>query len=208
MCANKSVMRIMIIEDQSLVREALVALLSMQPAIEVLGYAASGQEGVELARTMGPDVVLLDIQMPHGDGIWATREIRRTCPGVRCLLLTTFAKDEYLRQGLAAGASGYVLKDTPTDEVVRAIEAVLQGKTWITPSMQARLADLFQEETLTERERKVLQLAQNGATNRQIAAALFLAEGSVKNLWTEIFSKLSAKNRVEAIAIAREKGII
>ncbi|PSR24813.1 response regulator transcription factor [Sulfobacillus thermosulfidooxidans] len=200
--------RIMIIEDQSLVRDALVALLSLQPAIEVIGYAASGQEGVELVRNLKPDVVLLDIQMPRGDGIWATREIRRLCPDVRCLLLTTFAKDEYLRQGLAAGASGYVLKDTPTDEVVRAIEAVLEGKMWITPSMQARLSELFQQDALTERERKVLQLAQNGATNRQIAAALFLAEGSVKNLWTEIFSKLSAKNRVEAIAIAREKGII
>ncbi len=113
-----------------------------------------------------------------------------------------------MRQGLAAGASGYVLKDTPTKEVVQAIEAALANQTWIAPSMQSRLSEMFRPDRLNDRERNMLQLAEKGATNREIAAQLFLAEGSVKNMWTEIFSKLSAKNRVEAIAIARNQGII
>ncbi|MCL5015093.1 MAG: response regulator transcription factor [Firmicutes bacterium] len=200
--------RIIVIEDQWLVRDALVALLSLQPSIEVIGHGASGKEGVTLAAELQPDVALLDIQMADGDGIWAVREIRRLVPSVRCLLLTTFAKDDYLRQGLEAGASGYVLKDTPTAGVVQAIEQALAGKIWIAPSMQSRLPGMFRPDALSKRERTVLKLAESGATNREIAAQLYLAEGSVKNLWTEIFGKLSAKNRVEAIAIARDKGII
>ena len=200
--------RVIVVEDQWLVRDALVALLSLQSSIEVVGQGASGKEGVALALDLRPDVALLDIQMADGDGIWAVNEIHRLAPSISCLLLTTFAKDDYLRQGLAAGASGYVLKDTPTQEVVQAIEKALAGHTWIAPSMQSRLPEMFRPEGLSNRERSVLKLAEKGATNREIAAQLFLAEGSVKNMWTEIFGKLSAKNRVEAIAIARDKGII
>ncbi len=200
--------RIIVVEDQCLVRDALVALLSLQPSIEVVGYGSSGTEGVALASALKPDVPLVDIQMADGDGIWAIKEIHRHAPSIRCLLLTTFAKDDYLRQGLAAGASGYVLKDTPTQEVVHAIEEALAGRTWIAPSMQSRLSGMFQPDALSERERTVLKMAETGATNREIAQQLFLAEGSVKNLWTDILGKLSARNRVEALAIARDKGFI
>lgn len=202
--------RIVLVEDQSLVRDALAALLSLQPGIDVVGQAGAGSDGVRVVAATRPDVALLDVQIPDGDGLWAAHEITTSLVGVKCLLLTTFAKDEYLAEGLAAGAQGYVLKDTPVKDVVAAIEVVAAGGTWIAPAMQGRLKDLLTRERLTARERDVLRIAEGGATNREIAASLFLAEGSVKNVWTEILRKLWAKNRVEAIARARARarGII
>lgn len=126
----------------------------------------------------------------------------------RRFLLTTFAKDDYLVQGLAAGARGYLLKDIPVAEVGQAIEEVVRGHTWIIPTMQGRLGEILSLESITPRERQLLALAETGATNRQIAETLHLAEGSVKNVRTEIFRKLSVHNRVEAVACARDKGLI
>ncbi|MCL5117143.1 MAG: response regulator transcription factor [Firmicutes bacterium] len=201
--------RIVVIEDQALVREALVALLQLQaPAIAVVGQASGGHEGLVVIERTRPDVALVDIQMPDGDGITATDAIRQQFPATRCLLLTTFAKDAYLTRGLEAGARGYVLKDTPVKELVDAISAVAENRLWISPAMQIRWNPGLRPSLLTEREHHVLQLAATGMTNRQIADQLFLAEGSVKNLWTEMLQKLQAKNRVEAIAIARSRGLI
>ena len=200
--------KVILVEDQVLVREALCALLSLQEKIEVVGQAPSGQAGLALVGVKQPDVVLLDVQMADGNGLWATGEILRTYPNVRCLLLTTFAKDEYLSDAIAIGASGYLLKDTPIEQVVEAIETVMAGGTWIAPSMSNRLRDIMRQDKLNEREKRVLQLADSGMTNREIAQVLYLAEGSVKNLWTELLRKLEAKNRVEALATARKRGII
>ncbi|MDA8194279.1 MAG: response regulator transcription factor [Thermaerobacter sp.] len=199
---------VLVVEDQELVREALAALLSLQSSLDVVGQAASGRIGVEMAARLRPDVVLLDVQMADGDGIWATREIRQTVPACRCLLLTTFAKDSYLAEGMAAGASGYLLKDAPTREVVAAIQTVLAGGTWIAPGMTGRLGAILQAEPISERERQVLALAELGLTNREISRHLFMAEGSIKNLFSEVMRKLGARNRVEALARARERGII
>ena len=201
--------RVVVVEDQGLVREALVALLQLQgPAVEVVGQAGGGREGLVVIETTRPDVALLDIQMPDGDGIAAAHAISRECPATRCLLLTTFAKDAYLTRGLEAGARGYVLKDAPVGELVDAILAVAQGRLWISPAMQTRWASALRESPLTDREQQILRLAATGMTNRQIAEHLFLVEGSVKNLWTELLQKLQARNRVEAIAIARSRGVI
>ncbi len=204
-----SPIRVVVIEDQALVRDALAALLRMQsPLIDVVGDAANGRDGVALVGRTHPDAALLDIQMPDGDGIWAAEQIRQQYPETRTLLLTTFAKDAYLTRGLEAGAKGYVLKDTPVNQLVEAIQAVVQGRLWISPAMQARWTPWMKENALTAREQEILGMAATGMTNRAIAAALFMAEGSVKNLWTEILQKLEAKNRVEAIAVARSRGLI
>lgn len=204
-----SPIRVVVIEDQALVRDALAALLRMQsPLIDVVGDAANGRDGVALVGRIHPDVALLDIQMPDGDGIWAAEQIRKQYPDTRALLLTTFAKDAYLTRGLEAGAMGYVLKDTPVDQLVEAIQAVVQGRLWISPAMQARWTPWMKESALSAREQEILAMAATGMTNREIAAALFMAEGSIKNLWTEILQKLEAKNRVEAIAAARSRGLI
>lgn len=204
-----SPIRVVVIEDQALVRDALAALLRMQsPLIDVVGDAANGRDGVALVGRIHPDVALLDIQMPDGDGIWAAEQIRKQYPDIRALLLTTFAKDAYLTRGLEAGAKGYVLKDTPVDQLVEAIRAVVQGRLWISPAMQARWTPWMKESALSAREQEILAMAATGMTNREIAAALFMAEGSIKNLWTEILQKLEAKNRVEAIAAARSRGLI
>lgn len=201
--------RVVVIEDQALVREALVALLQFKTSeIEVVGQAAGGREGVSLVEETRPDVALLDIQMPDGDGIAAAEAIYRQYPTCRCLLLTTFAKDGYLTRGLEAGARGYVLKDAPVNELAEAILAVAQNRLWISPAMQTRWTPDLRHSILTEREHQVIELAATGMTNRQIAEQLFLAEGSVKNVWTEMLQKLQAKNRVEAIAIARARGFI
>lgn len=204
--------RVVVIEDQTLVRNALAALLQLQaPLIEVAGEAANGRDGVALVGTTHPDVALLDIQMPDGDGISAAEQIRLQHPHTRTLLLTTFAKDAYLTRGLEAGAKGYVLKDTPIEQIeqlVEAIQAVAQNRLWISPAMEARWTPWMKGNALSDREQEILTMAATGMTNREIATELFMAEGSVKNLWTEILQKLEAKNRVEAIAVARSRGLI
>lgn len=201
--------RIVVIEDQALVRQALVALFELQgPDLIVVGQAPSGKEGIKLVAHTMPDVALLDIQMADGDGISATQTITQNYPKTRCLLLTTFAKDAYLMRGLDAGARGYVLKDTPIQGLVQAIRAVADGQLWISKEMQSRWTPWSKDTMLSERELEIVRLASTGMTNRDIAGALYMAEGTIKNLWTEILQKMDAKNRVEAIATARSRGFV
>lgn len=200
---------VVVIEDQALVRQALVALLQLHgPDIVVVGQAQSGREGIEVVARTRPAVALLDIQMADGDGISATRSITSLYPATHCLLLTTFAKDAYLMRGLDAGARGYVLKDTPVQSLVEAIRAAAEGRLWISKEMQSRWTPWSRDTMLTERELEIVALAATGMTNRDIAQALFMAEGTIKNLWTEILQKMDAKNRVEAIATARARGFV
>jgi two-component system response regulator DesR len=201
--------RVVVIEDQTLVREALVALLTLRPEeIRVEGHASGGVEGLALVRRVQPDVALIDIQMEGGDGISAVQAIAAEQPATRCLLLTTFAKEGYLTRGLAAGARGYVLKDTPVDELADAIRAAAENRLWISPAMQALWNPSNRADLLSERDSAILSLAATGMTNREIANQMHLAEGSIKNIWTEILQKLGAKNRVEAIATARARGLV
>jgi two-component system response regulator DesR len=201
--------RVVVIEDQTLVREALVALLSLRPEeIRIEGQAAGGVEGLALVRRVHPDVALIDIQMEGGDGISAVQAIAAELPATRCLLLTTFAKEGYLTRGLAAGARGYVLKDTPVDELADAIRAAAENRLWISPAMQALWNPANRADLLSERDSAILSFAATGMTNREIANQMHLAEGSIKNIWTEILQKLGAKNRVEAIATARARGLV
>jgi two-component system response regulator DesR len=199
--------RILLAEDQALVREALAALLSLQPGFTVVAQVGTGREAIEAALALRPDVALLDIEMPDGDGIEAARALHASAPDVRCLILTTFAKDDYLIRAIEAGAFGYLLKDAPAADLARAIHEVLKGNAWISPAAASRIAAL-KENAVSERERTILRLLAAGRTNREIAAELFLAEGTVKNLVSALLLKLSARNRTELVQAAREKGLI
>jgi len=213
--------RILLVDDQSLFREGLRTLLSVQPDFEVLGEAGDGEEALRLARTLRPDVVLMDLRMPVLDGVAATRRLCATQPGCRVIVLTTFDDDEYIFEGLRAGALGYLLKDVASDVLFEAVRAAARGESVLQPSVAtkvvaqfARLADRAPRpseslvEPLSERELDVLRHIAEGETNREIAAALYIAKGTVKNHVTNILGKLGVRDRTQAALKARELGLI
>lgn len=203
--------RILIAEDQRIVREGLIALLEDEEVVEIVGEAANGQEAVTLFDQLHPDVVLMDLQMPIMDGPEATRQIRERHPDARVLVLTTYATDEYIFKALRAGAQGYLLKDTSTDELLSAITAVHQGRTQLAPDVAARLVVGVSSggpEPLTPREREVLMLMGQGRSNSEIAAALSIAPRTAKVHVQNILSKLGATNRTEAVSIAVRQKLI
>lgn len=215
-----SAVRILIVDDQALFREALVALLEVQPEIEVIGEAGDGEQAVRLAAELRPDVVLMDLRMPVLDGIAATNRLRVEQPEVRVLALTTFDDDADVFAALRAGAVGYLLKDVSSTRLVEALVAARRGESVLQPSVAtklvARVARWPHEEApprqppavpLSERELDVVRLLSVGHSNREIAGKLFLAEGTVKNLVTSVLSKLQVRDRTQAALRARELGL-
>jgi DNA-binding NarL/FixJ family response regulator len=210
-----SLIRIVLCEDQTLVRDGLRTILTLQPGMDVVGEAADGDQAVQRTLELQPDIVLMDIQMPKRTGVEATALITATCPAVRVIVLTTFDYEEYVFDAVKAGAMGYLLKDVPAQELIDTIRRVHAGESFIQPRVASKLLLEFgpgphapQEEALTEREHDVLKLLADGASNRDIAATLFLAEGTVKNHVSNIMAKLHAANRTHAVRRAREQGLI
>jgi len=207
--------QVLICEDQTLVRDGLRTILSLQPGLEVVGEAEDGERAVRQAIALRPDVVLMDIQMPVRNGVEATALITAACPGTRVIVLTTFDYEEYVLDAVKAGAVGYLLKDVPAAELIDTIRRVHAGESFIQPELASKLLLEFgrrarepQPEALTEREREVLALLAEGASNREIATRLFLAEGTVKNHVSNILAKLHAANRTQAVRLARDQKLI
>jgi DNA-binding NarL/FixJ family response regulator len=211
-----SAVRVLVVDDQALFREALVTLLGARPEVEVVGEAGDGQQALERAAALAPDVVLMDLHMPVLDGIATTRRLRVEQPGVRVLALTTFDDDEDVFAALRAGALGYLLKDVSSDRLVEAVLAAARGESVLQPSVAAKVVARFAQlddaprsrpqplvVPLTDRELDVLRLLADGCSNREIATALFLAEGTVKNHVTNVLGKLGARDRTQAALRAR-----
>ncbi len=193
--------RVVIAEDQAMVLGALAALLEIEGDIEVIGRAQNGEEALALCQRDKPDVLLTDIEMPRMTGLELAAALRKH---TRVIILTTFARSGYLRRALDAGASGYLLKDSPAEQLANAVRRVAQGGRVIDPELAAEA--WTEPDPLTDRERQVLRMAGEGETSAAIASTLNLSEGTVRNYLSEAISKLGAGNRVEAARIAREKG--
>jgi DNA-binding NarL/FixJ family response regulator len=210
--------RILLADDQSLFREALRMLISAQPDLEVVGEAANGEEAIRLVDSFRPNVVLMDLQMLVMNGVAATRHLHSAQPDCRVIALTTFDGDEYVFDCLRAGAVGYLLKDAPSENLFAAIRAAARGESFLQPSVTTRVLAEFTRlsdqphsssrliEPLSEREEEILRLIAKGSTNREIADALFITEGTVKNHVTNILSKLDVRDRTQAALKARELG--
>jgi two-component system, NarL family, response regulator DesR len=199
------VIRVLIAEDQAMVRGALASLLGLEEDIEVVAEVERGDRVLETARAGQVDVALLDIEMPGLDGISAAAEIARELPETRTLILTTFGRPGYLRRAIESGAGGFLLKDAPASELAGAVREVNAGRRVIDPGLAAAaIADGVSP--LTERERDVLAAASHEATAAEIAASLYLSEGTVRNYLSAAIRKLGARNRSEALRIAEEKG--
>ncbi|MFE9635494.1 DNA-binding response regulator [Streptomyces sp. NPDC006463] len=197
--------RILLAEDQSMVREALAALLGLEPDIEVLAQVARGDEVVTAAGAHDVNVALLDIEMPGMTGIEAAAALRAAHPAIRIVILTTFGRPGYLRGAMEAGASAFLVKDAPAAQLAAAVRKVLAGERVIDPTLAA--AALAEgANPLTDREREVLRAAESGATNAEVAARLHLSQGTVRNYLSTAIQKLAARNRAEAVRTAREKG--
>ena len=213
---------ILLADDQSLFREGLHTLLSAQSDFQVVGEAANGEEALQLAATLHPHVVLMDLRMPVLDGVSATRALHASRPECRVIVLTTFDDDENVFDGLRAGAVGYLLKDTPSERLFEAIRAAARGESFLQPSIAAKVvaefarmsnlpprrADPPLREPLSDREWEILRLVAQGASNKEIAAALVLAEGTVKNHITNILAKLGVGDRTQAAIKAKELGLV
>lgn len=211
--------RILLVDDQAMFREGLRTLLATQPDFEVVGEAANGEEALRLCSSERPEIVLMDLRMPVLDGVAATRRIRAAHPDTRVIVLTTFDDDEDIFEGLRAGAVGYLLKDAGSPKLFEAVRATARGESFLQPSVAARVVAEFARlagqasraaalvEPLSDRELDVLRLVAQGASNKEIAGALFIAEGTVKNHLTNIFSKLDVRDRTQAALRARELGL-
>jgi DNA-binding NarL/FixJ family response regulator len=230
------IVRVLVVDDQRLMRDGIASLLEMQDTIEVVGTASNGQEAVERAVSLCPDVILMDVRMPVMDGVVATGQIRRQLPSCRILMLTTFDDEEYIIDALRAGASGYLLKDLPAPDLASAVQAVYKGIYQLDPTVAGKvIASLTRSQTfdsakqsvpvstassmtseaetpsprvvdLTGREVEVLRLIAQGATNREIAEQLVISEGTVKNHISNILSRLGVRDRTQAAIYARENG--
>lgn len=213
--------KILLVDDQPLFREGLRTLLSVHSDFEVVGEAGNGAEALRLVRSLQPSVVLMDLQMPVLNGVAATRRLHEEQPGCRVIVLTTFDDDEMVFDGLRAGAVGYLLKDAPSEKLAEAVRVAARGETFLQPSVAAKVVAEFARlsrktvgtqdsviEPLSEREIEILRLIAQGASNREIAGTLFLAEGTVKNHVTNILGKLEARDRTQAALKARDSGLI
>jgi len=206
--------RILIVEDQTLMRQGLKTILDLEQDLQVVGEAGDGESGMKMALNLRPDVILMDVQMPKMDGIEATLAICAVWPEARVIILTTFGRDEYVFQGVRAGAVGFLLKDTPADQLIDTIHKVSQGDVFIQPEIASRMLSAMIApqplpfEAISEREHEVLVLLAQGYANREIADALVISEGTVKNHVSNILSKLQAENRTQAADIARRYHLI
>ena len=214
--------RVLLVDDQALFREGLETLLSVHKDIQVVGQASHGQEAFEVAARVHPDVVLMDVRMPVLNGVRATRLLKKALPQCRVIVLTTFDDDEYVFDALRAGAVGYLLKDVASAQLVEAIRAAARGESILEPSVAAKVIAEFTRvssmvpsaqmeqlvEPLSERELEILGLIARGASNKEIADQLFIAEGTVKNHVTHILGKLGVRDRTQAALKARELGLL
>ncbi len=212
---------VLVVDDQALIRSGLTMILETEPDLDVVGEASDGREAVRLAKRLRPDVVLMDVRMPEMDGIEATRRLVRDRgdePHCRILILTTFDLDEYVFDALRAGASGFLLKDTPPNELAAAIRVVAAGEALLSPSVTRKLISEFATQPgvrpngrldeLTEREREVLQEMARGLSNTEIAENLFVGEATVKTHVSHILTKLGVRDRVQAVVAAYEGGLV
>ena len=197
--------RLLLADDQALVRGALAALLRLEPDLDVVAEVSSGEEVVEAARRTRPDVALLDVEMGDVDGITATASLRAAMPGCRVLMVTTFGRPGYLRRAMEAGASGFVVKDTPARQLADAVRRVHAGLRVVDPSLAAETLAVG-DTPLTRREGEVLQAARDGGTVADIAAAVHLSEGTVRNHLSAAIGKTGARTRAEAVRIADDHG--
>ncbi|MBL7255426.1 response regulator [Paractinoplanes lichenicola] len=214
--------RVLLVDDQALFREALAVLLGAAAGLEVVGEAGDGEEAVRQVAATGPDVVLMDLRMPVLDGVAATRRIRAEHPATQVIALTTFDDDADVFAALRAGALGYLLKDVSSERLVEAVRAAARGESVLQPSVAAKVVARFAQlpdaeaepppqplvVPLSDREREVLRLLAEGRSNREIAAALFLAEGTVKNHVTNVLGKLGVRDRTQAALRAARLGLI
>ncbi|MGQ9474947.1 MAG: response regulator [Actinomycetota bacterium] len=208
--------RVLVVDDHRLVREGLVSLLRLNPEIEVVGEASGGEEAVARARSLKPDVVLMDISMPGMNGITATRLIKKDLPESKVIMLTMLDQEGYVYEAVKAGATGYLLKNAGMDELVKAIKEVHKGGATLHPEAQAQLLKEYvylaqsNRDTygLSERELEILQLLGDGLSNKEIAEKLFISIQTVKTHITHIFEKLGVKDRTEAVATALRRGLI
>jgi DNA-binding NarL/FixJ family response regulator len=210
--------RVLICDDQDVVREGLSVILGTAPGIEVVGLAEDGAQAVELTEKHGPDLVLMDLNMPGVNGIQATRMIRERFPSVRILALTTYDADEWVFDAIRAGAAGYLLKDTPRAGLIKAVEGTVRGQTFVDPSVAGKLfahvagttvaPDTTVAASLSPREREILRLLADGLPNHEIAKQLFLSEGTVRNYVSGIFDKLGVTDRTQAAVIALRHGLV
>jgi len=209
--------RVAVVDDQTLIREGLAALLALIPDLEVVGQAADGRAALQLVAETHPDVVLMDVRMPGMNGVAATRQIQARHPATRVIVLTTFDRDEYVFEALTAGAKGYLLKNADPDYLAAAIRAVHRGESILDPAVTQKVirratlasdAEPALSERLSSREREVLQLIAGGLSNTEIAARLSLSEGTVKNHVSRILGKLGARDRVHAARLATEWGLL
>jgi DNA-binding NarL/FixJ family response regulator len=214
------VTRVLVVDDQTVVRDGLVLLLGLLPGLEVVGSAGDGEEAVRLVDENPPDVVLMDLRMPRVDGVEATRRIKAEHPSVQIVVLTTYSDDESVFAALQAGARGYLTKDAGAEEIARAIDAVLGGDAQLDPSVQRRLVDALATgaptsrrrrgdlpDGLTQREAEVLTLIAGGNSNAEIARELFISEATVKTHINNLFAKAGLRDRAQAVTYAYRKGL-
>jgi DNA-binding NarL/FixJ family response regulator len=210
--------RVLVVDDQRLIRDSIASLLDVQPGITVVGTAGDGREAVDQAVALEPDVVLMDVRMPTMDGIDALSALRRRVPACRVVMLTTFDDEEYVVRALRAGATGYLLKDLPARELADAVRLTHAGVMQFDPAAAARLASALDRapgpvsqpghHALTTREVEVLRLVATGATNREIAERLYVSEGTVKNHISRVLSRLGLRDRTQAALYARDHGLV
>lgn len=219
---KQEMITVMIVDDQRLVREGIASLLALQEGIQVLGMATNGEEAIAQAVELKPQVILMDVRMPRMDGIAATIEIRKRLPNCQVLMLTTFDDEEYIVKSLTAGASGYLLKDIPAQDLAQAVRLTHAGIYQLSPSVAGKLVGQLNlpayrasqarkaaipEVDLTEREMEVLRLVATGATNKEIAEKLSVSEGTVKNHMSSILTRLGLRDRLQAALFALEHGL-
>jgi len=218
--------RVLLADDQDIIRTGLTIILNHQPDIEVVGQAADGQEAVELARRLKPDVILMDVKMPNMNGIQATRQIVAALPKTQIIILTTYDTDDWVFDGIRAGAIGYLLKDTSGDQLAEAVRGALRGESQMDPTVARKVLREFQHvtvgrvpassaagdeeplEELTAREEEILKLLAAGLANKEIAQQLSLSEGTVKNHISAILAKLHANDRTQAVLTALKRGLV
>jgi DNA-binding NarL/FixJ family response regulator len=211
-------MRVLICDDQAMIRHGLAMILRLAGDIEVLGLAESGGEALQLAEQLVPDLVLMDLKLPGMNGVEATRQIRARFPAIQVLVLTTYDDDQWIFDALRAGACGYLLKDTPPEDLLKAIRGTAEGKTFLDPSVAGKLVAQIAEQParpasaiiakLTERELDVLRLIASGYANMAVAERLHLSDGTVRNHVSAIIAKLGVSDRTQAALLAAQHGLI